>query len=103
MHVNELRISVCLVITAIDDGIVMGDITTIRKEAIQIGYLCCVQLKNPQKQKTFEHRLSEVELVVPVLEQTTREVRVYLPCSFEVTACNVLTTAAIYDTVSAMW
>ena len=104
MHVNELRISICLVITAIDNGIVMGDITTIRKEAIQIGYLCCVQLKNPQKQKTFEHRLSEVELVVPVLEQTTREVRVYvLAMLLEVTAWNIFTTAAIYDTVSAMW
>ena len=88
MHVNELHISVCLVIATIDKGIVMGDITTIRKEAIQIGYLCCVQLKNPQKQKVFEHRLSKVELAVPVLEQTAREVRVYLPWSFEVTACK---------------
>ena len=61
----------------------MGDNMTIRKEAIQIGYLCCVQLKNFQKQKTFEHRLSENELAVPVLEQTTSEVRVRLPYSFE--------------------
>ena len=52
----------------------MGDITTMKKEAIQLGYLSCVQLKNSQNQRTFEHRLSEIKLALPILEQTAREV-----------------------------
>ena len=52
----------------------MGDSATMKKEAIQLAYLCCVQLKNPQKQKIFEHQLSENELAVPVLQQIAREV-----------------------------
>ena len=49
-------------------------IATMKKEAMQLGYLCCVHLKNLQKQKIFEHRLSENGLAVPVLQQTAREV-----------------------------
>ena len=51
-------------------------IATMKKEAIQLGYLCCVHLKNLQKQKIFEHQLSEIGLAVPVLQQTAREVAI---------------------------
>ena len=57
-----------------EKDIVMGDTATVKKEAIQLAYLCCVQLKNPRKQKVYGYQLSEIGLAVPVLEQTAREV-----------------------------
>ena len=51
-----------------------GDITVIKKEAIQLGYLCCVELKNSQKQRKFEHHLSELGIAIPDTEQTKIEV-----------------------------
>lgn len=61
-------------IAIIEKAILLGDTATVKKEAIQLGYLCCVQLKNPQKQRMFEDWLSEIGLAVPVLEKTARKV-----------------------------
>ena len=52
----------------------MGDITVMKIEAIQLGYLCCVQLNNSQKQEEFEHQLSELGIPLPDTEQTKIEV-----------------------------
>ena len=52
----------------------MGDITVMKIEAIQLGYLCCVQLNNSQKQGEFEHQLSELGIGIPDTEQTKFEV-----------------------------
>ena len=71
VKVSEL---VYLVITIIEKAIVLGDITTMKKEAIQLGYLCCAQLKNPEMQRIFRHRLSDTELAIPTLEQIAQEV-----------------------------
>ena len=51
----------------------MDDITTMKIEALQLGYLCCVQLKNLQKQGEFEHQLSEIGIAIPE-KQTKNEV-----------------------------
>ena len=64
----------CLAIAIIDKGFGMGDIRTMNIEALQLGCLCCVQLKNLQKQREFEHQLSAIRIAIPVLEQTTNKV-----------------------------
>ena len=61
-------------IAIIERGNVMGDITVMKIEAIQLGYLCCVELNNPQKQGEFEHQLSELGIAMPDTEQTKIEV-----------------------------
>ena len=73
-----------------------------KKEAIQLGYLCCVHLKNPQQQRIFEHHLSEIGLDVPVLEQTAKEVWIFVMCALNL-PCDMLTIVAFYDAVPAMW
>ena len=52
----------------------MGDVTTMKIEAIQLGYMCCDQLKNSQKQGEFEHQFSELGIPIPDLEQSKIEV-----------------------------
>ena len=55
----------------------MGDVTTMKIEAIQLGYMCCVELKNSQKKKEFEHQFSELRIPIPDLEQTKIEVNTF--------------------------
>ena len=55
----------------------MGDVTTMKIEAIQLGYMCCVQLKNSQKQGEFEHQFSELGIAIPDLEQTKIEANTF--------------------------
>ena len=54
----------------------MGDITVMKIEAIQLGYLCCVQLNNSQKQGEFEHQLSELGIAIADTEQTKNKVAI---------------------------
>ena len=61
-------------IAIIERGNVKGDITVMKIEAIQLGYLCCVELKNSQKQGEFEHQLSELGIAMPDTEKTKIEV-----------------------------
>ena len=61
-------------IAIVERGNVMGDITVMKIEAIQLGYLCCVELNNSQKQGEFEHQLSELGIAMPDTEQTKIEV-----------------------------
>ena len=63
-----------LAIAIIERGSMMGDVTTMKIEAIQLGYMCCVQLKNSQKQGEFEHQFSELGIAIPDLEHTKIEV-----------------------------
>ena len=56
----------------------MGDITVIKIEAIQLGYLCCVQLNNSQKQGEFEHQLSELGIAIADTEQTKNKVAIII-------------------------
>ena len=65
-----------LAIAIIERGDVLGDITKTKIEAIQMGLLCCVQLNNFQKQREFEHQLSELGIAIPDLEQTKIEVTI---------------------------
>ena len=58
----------------------MGDITVMKIEAIQLGYLCCVELNNSQKQGEFEHQLSELGIAIPDTEQTKIEVNICYIC-----------------------
>ena len=64
-------------IAIIERDTVMGDVTTMKIEAIQLGYMCCVQLKNSQKQGEFEKQLSELKIPIPDLEQTKIEVKTF--------------------------
>ena len=61
-------------IAIIERDVVKGDVTMMKIEAIQLGYLCCVQLNNSQKQGEFEHQLSELGIATPNLEQAKNEV-----------------------------
>ena len=65
-----------LAIAIIERGDVLGDITKTKIEAIQMGLLCCVELSNSQKQREFEHQLSELGITIPDLEQTKIEVTI---------------------------
>ena len=67
-----------IAIAIIERGKVMGDITVMKIEAIQLGYLCCVELNNSQKQGEFEHQLSELGIAIPDTEQTKIEVYICL-------------------------
>ena len=58
-------------ITVIEKDIAMHNV---KIEAIQLGYLCCVQLNNSQKQGEFEHQLSELGIAIPDLNQAKNEV-----------------------------
>ena len=53
-----------------------------KKEAAQLGYLCCVQLKDSQKQEIFQSQLLESKVIVPTLEQITKEVDNYYVLKF---------------------
>ena len=57
-------------IAIIERDNVRGDIMVMKIQAIQLGYLCCVELKNSQKQGEFEHQLSELGIAMPDTEQT---------------------------------
>jgi len=63
-------------IAIIERGNMLGDITKMKIEAIQMGLLCCVRLNNSQKQREFEHQLSELGIAIPDLEQTKIEVTI---------------------------
>ena len=56
---------------------ILGDIAKTRIEAIQMGLLCCVELNSSQKQREFEHQLSELGIAMPGLEQAKNKVRIY--------------------------
>ena len=72
-------------IAIIERDTVMGDVTTMKIEAIQLGYMCCVQLKNSQKQGEFEKQLSELKILIPDLEQTKIKVKHFSVMCIEVT------------------
>ena len=65
---------VLIAIAIIERGNILGDITKTRIEAIQMGLLCCVELNNSQKQREFEHQLSELGIPMPGLEQAKNKV-----------------------------
>ena len=77
MHYMTVKMStlVLLAIAIIERGIVMGDVTMMKIEAMWLGYLCCVQLNNSQKQVEFEHQLLELGIAIPDLEQTKIKVQ----------------------------
>jgi len=43
----------------------MPDSTTVKIDALKLGYICCERLKNKQKRREFEHRLSELRITMP--------------------------------------
>ena len=63
----------------------MGDVTTMKIEAIRLGYMCCVQLKNCQKQGEFVKQLSELGILIPDIEQTKIEVKYFIVMCVQVT------------------
>ena len=95
------------VIAIIEKAIVLGDIATIKKEAIQLGYLCCVHHKNRRKQEIFQHHLSEIELAIPTLEQIGKEVATYGYVLASYVCILYLSlyfaVVAFYDSIPAMW
>ena len=62
-------------IAIIERGTERGDVTTIKSHALQLGYLCCERLKDNQKQKEFEHRMSEMSISFPLTDNTVNQVR----------------------------
>ncbi|XP_065891374.1 3'-5' exoribonuclease HELZ2-like isoform X2 [Dysidea avara] len=68
--VDNKRIKNCLgdceqAIAIIERGLMKGDSTTAKIEALQLGYLCCVKLMNSQRKSEFEHRLKEFGIAMP--------------------------------------
>ena len=52
-------------IAFIERGLMMGDSTTAKIEAMQLGYLCCEKLNSQQKKREFNHRLKEFGIEMP--------------------------------------
>ena len=77
-----------------------GDITTMKIEAIQLGYMCCVQLKNSQKQGEFEKQLLELEILIPDLEQAKIKVKTF---QYTKLPYSVLPLVAMYNRRSTTW
>lgn len=67
---------VALAIAIIERGIEKGDITTIKRHALQLGYLCCKWVRDVQKEKEFEHRMSEMSIKYPVTDHTRNQVNI---------------------------
>ena len=63
-----------LAIAIIERGIEKGDTTTIKRQALQLGYLCCVKLKDVQKEKEFKHRMSEMSVEYPITDHIVNQV-----------------------------
>ena len=70
-----MHLPVLSAIVIIERGNVPGDVTTMKIEAIQLGYMCCVQLKNSQKQGEFEKQLSQLGIPIPDLQRIKIEVQ----------------------------
>ena len=77
-----------------------GDVTTMKIEAIQLGYMCCVQLKNSQKQGEFEKQLLELEILIPDLEQAKIKVKTF---QYTKLPYSVLPLVAMYNRRSTTW
>jgi len=43
----------------------MPDSSTVKIDALKLGYICCERLKNKQKWGEFEHRLLELNITMP--------------------------------------
>jgi len=65
-----------LAIAIIDRGVERGDITTVKRHALQLGYLCCERVKDAQKEKEFQCRMSELNIKCPIAKQTINQVGV---------------------------
>ena len=63
-----------LAIAIIERGIQRGDIATVKKHALQLGYLCCGRLKDVQKEKEFERRMSEMNMKYPIAKHVINQV-----------------------------
>ncbi|XP_065891397.1 uncharacterized protein [Dysidea avara] len=64
------RIKNCLgdceqAIAIIERGVLMPDSTTVKIDALKLGYICCERLKSNHKRGEFEHRLSELNITMP--------------------------------------
>ena len=86
------------VITIIERDVVLGDVTMMKIEAIQLGYLCCVQLNNSQKRGEFGHQLSELGIAIPDLKTKNKVRKHLLPCFHtDVTLQCIFVIVALYD------
>ena len=63
-----------IAIAIVERGIKEGDIATVKRHALQLGYLFCEKLKDNQKQKEFEHRMSEMNINYPLTGNTVNQV-----------------------------
>ena len=64
----------CVAIAIVERGVEGGDIATVKRHALQLGYLCCERLKDNLKQKEFEHRMSEMNINFPLTDNTVNQV-----------------------------
>lgn len=74
----------------------------IKKHALQLGYLCCMRLKNVQKEKEFERRMSEMKINYPIPNHTINQVRANTKFN-KVAMYNHLLIAAVYITRSTRY
>ena len=63
-----------LAIAIIERGTQRGDITIVKRHALQLGYLCCRRLEDIQKEKEFECRMSEMSIEYPIAEHVINQV-----------------------------
>ena len=69
-----LKITLSLAIAIIERGVGRGDITTVKRHALQLGYLCCERLKDVQKEKEFKCRMSEIHIKYPIAKDIINQV-----------------------------
>ena len=65
-----------LAIAIIERGVERGDVVTVKKHALQLGYLCCERLKDVQKEKEIQYRMLELNIKCPIAKNTINQVGV---------------------------
>ena len=63
-----------IAIAIIERGVQRGDVTTVKRHALQLGYLYCGRLKDVQKEKEFERRMSEMNIKYPIAKHIINQV-----------------------------
>lgn len=57
--------AIATAIAIIEKGVLMPDSTSVKIDALKLGYICCEKLKDKQKLGEFELRLSELSINLP--------------------------------------
>lgn len=98
---NYDKSSPFIAIAIIEQGLMKGDSTTAKIEALKLGYLCCAKLINNQRKREFEYRLKEFGIEMPAnTDQIRNEVRYTCICYIR---CHVMLDHIIAASTLSTW